>query len=71
MEDYKIGAGLAFVIFVIFCVISIGFFIGLYWLISLLVGFKFSIIVPVIAWLVVFLLNLVVQIIGSKIQRSR
>lgn len=71
MEDYKIGAGLAFVIFIIFCVISIGFFIGLYWLISLLVGFKFSLIVPVIAWLVVFLLNLVVQIIGSKIQRSR
>lgn len=70
MEDYKIGAGLAFVVFVMLCVISLGFFIGLYWLISLLVGFKFSLIVPVIAWLVVFLLNIVVQIIGAKMQRG-
>ena len=69
MEDYKIGDGLAFVVFVILCVISLGFFIGLYWLISLLVGFKFSLIVPVIAWVVVFLLNLAVQIIGSKLSK--
>ena len=69
MEDYKIGDGLAFVVFVILCVISLGFFIGLYWLISLLVGFKFSLIVPVIAWVVVFLLNLAVQIIGTKLSK--
>ena len=67
MKDYKISAGLAFAVFIMLCVISLGLFIGLYWLISLLVGFKFSLIVPVIAWLVVFFLNLVVQIIGSKL----
>lgn len=69
MEDYKISAGLAFVVFVMLCIVSLGLFIGLYWLISLLVGFKFSLIVPVIAWLVVFLLNLVVQIIGTKLSK--
>lgn len=69
MEDYKISAGLAFVVFVMLCIVSLGLFIGLYWLISLLVGFKFSLIVPVIAWVVVFLLNLVVQIIGSKLSK--
>ncbi len=69
MEDYKISAGLAFVVFVMLCVISIGLFIGFYWLISLLVGFKFSLIVPVVAWLIIFLLNLAVQIIGSKLSK--
>lgn len=69
MKDYKIDAGLAFVVFVMLCVISLGLFIGLYWLISLLVGFKFSLIVPVVAWLIIFLLNLVVQIIGSKLSK--
>lgn len=69
MEDYKISAGLAFVVFVMLCVISLGLFIGFYWLISLLVGFKFSLIVPVVAWLIIFLLNLAVQIIGSKLSK--
>ena len=69
MEDYKISAWLAFVVFVMLCIVSLGFFIGLYWLISLLVGFKFSLIVPVIAWLFVFFLNLVVQTIGSKLSK--
>ena len=69
MKDYKISVGLVFVVFVILCVISLGLFIGLYWLISLLVGFKFNLIVPVVAWLIIFLLNLVAQIIGSKLSK--
>lgn len=70
MEEYKFGVGLAFVIFIIASAISLGLFVGFYWLISLIVGFKFSLIVPVVAWLIIFLLNLVVQIIGTKVSKG-
>lgn len=70
MEDYKIGAGLVFAIFVMLCMVSLGFFIGFYWLISLLAGFKFSLIVPIIIWLVVLLLSIVVQIVGVKLLKG-
>lgn len=69
MEDYKIDAGLVFIIVVMLCVISLDFFIGFYWLISMLVGFKFRLIVPIAIWLIISFLNLVVQIIGSKLSK--
>lgn len=62
MEDYKIGAGLAFVIFIIAGVTSLGFLIGLYWIGCLLLGVKFSLIVPTVIWLAIFTLSIVASI---------
>lgn len=63
MEEYKIGAGLVFAIFAIVSVTSLGFIIGLYWIGCLLLGVKFSLIIPTVFWLAIFTLNIVASIV--------
>lgn len=62
MEEYKIGVGLVFAIFVIAGVTSLGFLIGLYWIGCLLLGVKFSLIIPTVVWLAIFTLSIVASI---------
>lgn len=62
MEEYKIGAGLVFAVFAIAGVTSLGFLIGLYWIGCLLLGVKFSLIVPTVFWLAIFTLSIVASI---------
>lgn len=62
MEEYKFGAGLVFAIFVIAGVTSLGFLIGLYWIGCLLLGVKFSLIIPTVIWLAIFTLSIVASI---------
>lgn len=62
MEEYKIGVGLVFAVFVIAGVTSLGFLIGLYWIGCLLLGVKFSLIVPTVFWLAIFTLSIVASI---------
>ena len=62
MEEYRFGVGLVFAIFAIVSVTSLGFIIGLYWIGCLLLGVKFSLIIPTVFWLAIFILSIVASI---------